>query len=223
MIGGNYPETDLKTVKLASAHYYDELPTEGNEHGQAFRDVQLEQENCWKRPRNSVFSAQFGGKYWRRHSRYDAATSRRILPGGHRRSPAPLTVTLKRKSTAKVSGSKNWNTTQASTFHELRQAGEGEAVKVDLDRPDERDPSPSFRNTRYPLVCRSPAPLSWAEIAHAKLKVIGGEELHGDRRSPDLLRGSGENPCRLSIRFTWPNHRRPYGLLSLDLLRSTAA
>ena len=44
VIGGTSAETNLKTVKLASAHYYDELPTEGNEHGQAFRDVQLEQE-----------------------------------------------------------------------------------------------------------------------------------------------------------------------------------
>ena len=44
MIGGTSAETNLKTVKLASAHYYDELPTEGNEHGQAFRDIQLEQE-----------------------------------------------------------------------------------------------------------------------------------------------------------------------------------
>ncbi|MGC6744554.1 hypothetical protein ACP0HM_06445 [Escherichia coli] len=31
-------------MKLASAKYYDELPTEGNEHGQAFRDVELEKE-----------------------------------------------------------------------------------------------------------------------------------------------------------------------------------
>ena len=44
VIGGTSAETNLKTVKLASAHYYDELPTEGNEHGQAFRDIQLEQE-----------------------------------------------------------------------------------------------------------------------------------------------------------------------------------
>ncbi|XPE53706.1 hypothetical protein ACNKHX_09980 [Shigella flexneri] len=39
-------ETNLKTVKLASVKYYDELPTEGNEQdGQAFRDVELEKES----------------------------------------------------------------------------------------------------------------------------------------------------------------------------------
>jgi fumarate hydratase class I len=43
VIGGPRRST-LKTVKLASTKYYDGLPTEGNEHGQAFRDVQLEQE-----------------------------------------------------------------------------------------------------------------------------------------------------------------------------------
>jgi len=44
VIGGTSAEMNLKTVKLASTRYYDELPTEGNEHGQAFRDVELEKE-----------------------------------------------------------------------------------------------------------------------------------------------------------------------------------
>ncbi len=39
VIGGTSAETCLKTVKLASTHYYDELPTTGNEHGRAFRDL----------------------------------------------------------------------------------------------------------------------------------------------------------------------------------------
>ena len=33
VIGGTSAETNLKTVKLASAKYYDELPTEGDRHG----------------------------------------------------------------------------------------------------------------------------------------------------------------------------------------------
>jgi len=44
VIGGTSAEATLKTVKLASTHYYDSLPTSGNEHGQAFRDLALEQE-----------------------------------------------------------------------------------------------------------------------------------------------------------------------------------
>ena len=42
VIGGTSAESCLKTVKLASTKYYDELPTEVNEYGQAFRDTALE-------------------------------------------------------------------------------------------------------------------------------------------------------------------------------------
>jgi fumarate hydratase, class I len=42
VIGGTSAEACLKTVKLASTKYLDSLPTSGNEHGRAFRDVELE-------------------------------------------------------------------------------------------------------------------------------------------------------------------------------------
>ncbi len=42
VIGGTSAETNLKTVKLASTGYLDGLPTQGNDLGQAFRDVELE-------------------------------------------------------------------------------------------------------------------------------------------------------------------------------------
>src|SRR5512142_3227955 len=41
-IGGTSAEGCLKTVKLASTKYYDGLPTQGNDQGVAFRDVELE-------------------------------------------------------------------------------------------------------------------------------------------------------------------------------------
>lgn len=63
VIGGTSAETNLKTVKLASTRYYDELPTEGNEHGQAFRDVELE-EKLLSYTRKMGYGAQFGGKYF---------------------------------------------------------------------------------------------------------------------------------------------------------------
>lgn len=49
VIGGTSAEANLKTVKLASAKYYDALPTEGNEHGQAFRDIELKKNCCLRR------------------------------------------------------------------------------------------------------------------------------------------------------------------------------
>ena len=63
VIGGTSADSTLKTVKLAATHYYDELPTEGNEHGQAFRDVQLEQELLLAAQQLGL-GAQFGGKYF---------------------------------------------------------------------------------------------------------------------------------------------------------------
>lgn len=63
VIGGTSAETTMKTVKLASTKYYDELPSEGNEHGQAFRDKVLE-EKLLNYTRQMGYGAQFGGKYF---------------------------------------------------------------------------------------------------------------------------------------------------------------
>ncbi len=63
VIGGTSAENCLKTVKLASTRYYDALPTSGNEHGQAFRDIELEKE-LLALARDVGIGAQFGGKYF---------------------------------------------------------------------------------------------------------------------------------------------------------------
>ena len=44
VIGGTSAEKNLLTVKLASTHYYDSLPTTGDETGRAFRDIELEKQ-----------------------------------------------------------------------------------------------------------------------------------------------------------------------------------
>ncbi|MCH2101484.1 MAG: fumarate hydratase [Planctomycetes bacterium] len=62
-IGGASAEMNLKTVKLASARYLDELPTEGNLHGHAFRDLDFEKK-VHDLTRTSGVGAQFGGKYF---------------------------------------------------------------------------------------------------------------------------------------------------------------
>jgi fumarate hydratase, class I len=63
VVGGTSAEANLKTVKMASARYYDALPTSGNEHGRAFRDVELEQK-VHAMTRSLGIGAQFGGKYF---------------------------------------------------------------------------------------------------------------------------------------------------------------
>jgi fumarate hydratase class I len=63
VIGGTSVEMTMKTVKLASAHYLDELPTSGSEDGHAFRDLAMEQE-VLKMTQATGVGAQFGGKYF---------------------------------------------------------------------------------------------------------------------------------------------------------------
>ncbi|MDA7597536.1 fumarate hydratase [bacterium] len=63
VVGGTSAEATMKTVKLATTRYYDELPTEGNENAQAFRDVEMEA-ILLKKAREIGIGAQFGGKYF---------------------------------------------------------------------------------------------------------------------------------------------------------------
>ena len=63
VIGGLSAELNLKTVKMASTRYYDELPTSGSEGAHAFRDVEMEQE-IHKLTQQMGVGAQFGGKYF---------------------------------------------------------------------------------------------------------------------------------------------------------------
>ena len=63
VIGGTSAEATMKTVKLASAGYLDDLPAAGNLHGQAFRDRELEA-RALELARETGIGAQFGGKHF---------------------------------------------------------------------------------------------------------------------------------------------------------------
>ena len=63
VIGGLSAEQNLKTVKLASARYLDDLPTSGGDDGHAFRDLAMEDE-IHKMTQKLGVGAQFGGKYF---------------------------------------------------------------------------------------------------------------------------------------------------------------
>ncbi len=62
-IGGTSAELNLKTLKLASTGYLDNLPTTGTEGGRAFRDIEWE-EKILKMAQETGIGAQFGGKYF---------------------------------------------------------------------------------------------------------------------------------------------------------------
>lgn len=63
VVGGTSAEMTLKTVKLASAGYLDNLPTSGSENGRAFRDLEMEARMLAISQKLGI-GAQFGGKYF---------------------------------------------------------------------------------------------------------------------------------------------------------------
>ena len=63
VIGGTSAEFALKTAKYASAHYLDDLPTEGSMSAHGIRDVELE-EKVFELTQSFGIGAQFGGKYF---------------------------------------------------------------------------------------------------------------------------------------------------------------
>src|ERR1700720_3254991 len=63
VIGGTSAEQTMKTVKLASCRYLDDLPSQGSEDGHAFRDRAMGQE-IFKLTQSLGVGAQFGGKYF---------------------------------------------------------------------------------------------------------------------------------------------------------------
>ena len=63
VVGGTSADVCMKVAKLASTKYYDDLPTTGNELGQAFRDIEME-EKVLKAAQKLGLGAQFGGKHF---------------------------------------------------------------------------------------------------------------------------------------------------------------
>lgn len=170
VIGGTSAETNLKTVKLASAKYYDELPTEGNEGGQAFRDIVLEQEVLAEAHRLGL-GAQFGGKYFA----HDVRIIR--LPRHGASCPVGMGVSCSadRNIKAKINRDGIWieklETNPGRLIpEELRAAGEGNVVKIDLNRPM---PEILAELSKYPVSTRlslNGTIIVGRDIAHAKLK-----------------------------------------------------
>ena len=135
VVGGTSAEKNLLTVKLASTHYYDSLPTTGDETGRAFRDFELEKE-LLEETRKIGLGAQFGGKYMA----HDIRVVR--LPRHGASCPIGLGVSCSadRNIKAKINADGIWIEKMDDKPYELipeeyRNAGEGEAVKIDLDQP----------------------------------------------------------------------------------------
>lgn len=178
VIGGTSAEANLKTVKLASTKYYDELPTQGNEHGQAFRDIELEAE-LLKTAQEIGIGAQFGGK----HFALDVRVIR--LPRHGASCPVGLGVSCSADRQAKG------KITKEGIFLEKLESNPGQyipekyknwkfqGVAVDLNQGME---ATLKTLSKYPVttaLALSGSIIVARDIAHAKLmeKVENGEEL----------------------------------------------
>lgn len=170
VIGGTSAEANLKTVKLASTKYYDNLPTEGNEYGQAFRDTEMEAK-LKKASETLGLGAQFGGKYFA----HDIRVIR--LPRHGASCPVGMGVSCSadRNIKAKINKEGIWiekmedNPTRLIP-EELREAGEGGGVKIDLNRPMAEILA---ELSKYPVSTRlslNGTIIVGRDIAHAKLK-----------------------------------------------------
>ena len=179
VIGGTSAEKNLLTVKLASTRFYDSLPTTGSEGGRAFRDVELEKE-VLAAAQNIGLGAQFGGKYLA----HDVRIIR--LPRHGASCPVGLGVSCSadRNIKCKINKEGIWIEKLDSNPGELipvelRQAGEGDVVKIDLNRPM---PEILKELTKYPVATRlslNGTIIVGRDIAHAKLKerLDRGEDL----------------------------------------------
>ncbi|MBQ7878683.1 MAG: fumarate hydratase [Bacteroidaceae bacterium] len=170
VIGGTSAEKNLLTVKLASTHFYDNLPTTGDETGRAFRDIELEKQLLDEAHRIGL-GAQFGGKYLA----HDVRVVR--LPRHGASCPVGMGVSCSadRNIKAKINKDGIWieklDDRPATLIpEELRNAGEGEIVRVDLNRPMSEV---CKQLSQYPIATRlslNGTIIVGRDIAHAKLK-----------------------------------------------------
>jgi fumarate hydratase, class I len=170
VIGGTSAELTLKTVKLASARYLDNLPTAGGDHGQAFRDVDLEAE-VLRMTQQMGIGAQFGGKYF--------CHDVRVIRLPRHGASCPVGIGVSCSADRQILG----KITRDGVFLEQLEAnpaqylpevthGElaGDVVQIDLNRP-----MAEIRATlsQYPVRTRlslSGPMIVARDIAHAKLK-----------------------------------------------------
>jgi len=171
VIGGTSAEACLKTVKLASVKYLDELPTQGNDYGQAFRDLELEAK-LLKAAQNIGLGAQFGGKYYA----HDIRVVR--LPRHGASCPVGMGVSCSadRNVKAKINKDGIWiekldsNPGRLIPAQYKSAAGHSHGIKIDLNRPIKEVLADLSQHPVSTFLLLSGTIIVGRDIAHAKLK-----------------------------------------------------
>jgi len=184
VVGGPSAEFTMKTVKLASTRYLDNLPTQGSKSGHAFRDLELE-EQILQLTREMGIGAQFGGKYFC----HDVRVIR--LPRHGASCPVGLGVSCSadRQALGKITPDgvflERLETNPAQYLPEVTPASlGGDVVEIDLGKPmDEIRRVLSQHPVRTRLSLTGTMIVA-RDIAHAKLQ----ERLDRGEGLPDYIK-----------------------------------
>jgi len=171
VVGGTSADACMKAVKLASARYLDELPTKGNEHGQAFRDIELEEKLLQEAYKLGI-GAQFGGKYFA----HDIRVIR--LPRHGASCPVGMAVScsadrnIKAKITSDGLFVEEMDRNPGRLIPEQYRGKHSHGVKIDLNQPMEAILAELSKHpVSTPLLLNGTIVVG-RDIAHAKFKEI---------------------------------------------------
>ena len=180
VIGGTSAEVNLKTVKLASTKYLDSLPTSGNEHGRAFRDLEVE-EKLQEAAQGLRIGAQFGGKYFT----HDIRVIR--LPRHGASCPVGMGVSCSadRNIKAKINRDGLWveimDADPSRLIPEKYRGKHEHGVKLDLNRPMNEVLAELTKHPVGTSLLLTGTIVVGRDIAHAKFKELldSGKPLPG--------------------------------------------
>jgi len=183
VIGGTSAELCMKTVKLASARYLDALPTQGSADGNAFRDLEMEQE-ILKMTQSLGVGAQFGGKYFC----HDVRVIRMPRHGASLPIGLGVSCSADRQVLGKITKDgvylEELEHNPAQYLPAVEQSLGGEVVKIDLNKPMKEILATL---SQYPIKTRvsmTGTMIVARDSAHAKLR----ERLERGEPLPDYFK-----------------------------------
>ncbi|MCP3414014.1 fumarate hydratase [Bradyrhizobium brasilense] len=183
VIGGTSAELCMKTVKLASARYLDALPTHGSADGNAFRDLEMEQE-ILKMTQSLGVGAQFGGKYFC----HDVRVIRMPRHGASLPIGLGVSCSADRQVLGKITRDgvylEELEHNPAQYLPAVEQSLGGEVVKIDLNQPMKEILATL---SQYPIKTRvsmTGTMIVARDSAHAKLR----ERLEKGEPLPDYFK-----------------------------------
>jgi fumarate hydratase class I len=198
VIGGTSAEATMKHVKLASTKYYDSLPTTGNEHGRAFRDLELEAQML-EAARTCGIGAQFGGKYFA----LDVRVIRLPRHGASLPIGIGVSCSADRQAKGKITRDGVFiEQLETQPLHyipgELRHRKDTGAVRIDLNRPMAEIRAELARHPVTTRLLLSGPIIVARDIAHAKLKErldAGGDLPEYFKEHPVYYAGPAKTPA----------------------------